>query len=96
MFVALVFPIRAGDLIVDGNLNVLSNSTVSCGLQVSSNAVFRSSVLTQGSVGISTNAPSARLHVNGDARFEGPVLIRRLVPQGDLSMGSYTNAPPAP
>lgn len=33
------------------------------------------------------------LHVNGATRFEGPV---RLVPQGDVLMGSFTNAPPIP
>lgn len=65
------------------------------GLAVSSNAVFHSSVVTEGRLGIGTNAPAALLHVNGNARFDGPVQIRRLLPQGDLSMGSYTNAPAA-
>jgi len=43
-----------------------------------------------GNVGIGTVTPSARLHVAGDARFEGPV---RIQPAGDLSMGDFTAKP---
>lgn len=41
-------------------------------------------------VGIGTNAPAATLHVAGNARIDGAL---RIPPQGDLSMGVYTNAP---
>jgi hypothetical protein len=41
-------------------------------------------------VGIGTNAPAATLHVAGNARIDGAL---RISPQGDLSMGVYTNAP---
>lgn len=43
-----------------------------------------------GKVGIGTSAPSAKLHVAGTARFDGPV---RIAPQGDLSMGEFTAEP---
>lgn len=45
-----------------------------------------------GNVGIGTAAPSAKLHVNGDARFTGPVY---LAPQGDLDMGDFHHDPTA-
>ncbi|MBI2513266.1 MAG: hypothetical protein HYV96_14915 [Opitutae bacterium] len=41
-------------------------------------------------VGIGTTAPTAKLHVNGSTRFEGPV---RIAPQGDLEMGEFTTEP---
>jgi len=42
-----------------------------------------------GNVSIGTNYPSARLHVNGDGRFDqGVSYVKKL---GDLSMGSFTN-----
>lgn len=46
------------------------------------------SYLNGGNVGIGTTSPQAKLDVNGDARFSGAV---RIAPQGDLSMGSFTN-----
>jgi hypothetical protein len=41
-----------------------------------------------GEFGIGTTAPSAKLHVNGTSRFDGPV---RIAPQGDISMGNFTS-----
>ena len=43
-------------------------------------------------VGIGIEAPTAQLHVDGDAKFEDAVYL--LSPQGDISMGSYTNGLP--
>jgi hypothetical protein len=43
-----------------------------------------------GRVGIGTSAPAAKLHVNGTARFDGPVRIEK---QGDLEMGEFTAEP---
>ncbi len=49
------------------------------------------SAVFSGSVGIgTTNPPAATLHVAGNARIDGAL---RISPQGDLSMGVYTNAP---
>ena len=41
-----------------------------------------------GAVGVGTDTPSAKLHVAGDMRVEGAMVIPR---QGDVLMGSYTN-----
>ena len=47
-----------------------------------------------GGVGINTNATEGlALRVAGDARIEGQMWISDVPPQGDLSMGSYTNRP---
>ncbi len=69
------------------------NTWMSGGLNVTSNA------LLQASVGVGTNTPTAKLHVNGTSRFETNAVFRAAVsllfPQGDLSMGSFTNSPPS-
>ena len=44
-----------------------------------------------GNVGIGTNTPATLLHVAGQGRFENGITY--IAPLGDLSMGSFTNAP---
>jgi len=46
---------------------------------------------SDGSVGVGTESPSETLHVAGSGRFDGGITY--VHPQGDLSMGSFTNAP---
>ena len=41
----------------------------------------------QGNVGIGTQVPEARLHVVGDARFQGPLTILQAVAGPSLSVG---------
>lgn len=51
---------------------------------------------TNNSVGIGTNAPAATLHVAGGAQVDGALQVQgalRIVPQGDLAMGVFTNQP---
>jgi len=50
-------------------------------------AVF---VNDSGNIGIGTNAPSVKLHVDGDVRVNGVILTQ---PSGALSMGSFTAGP---
>jgi len=46
-------------------------------------------ILENGNLGVGTNNPAAKLHVNGDARFDDGVAY---IPEiGDIQMGSYTN-----
>jgi hypothetical protein len=51
------------------------------------------STISTGKVGIGTNDPAAKLHVQGDAYFSGPVHIE---PQGDLDMGGFDHDPNNP
>jgi cytoskeletal protein CcmA (bactofilin family) len=52
--------------------------------------VFTNDLHVAGRLAVGTNAPSAALHVAGSTRLEGAVWVE---PQGDLSMGIYTNGP---
>lgn len=82
----------AGDLTVDGNLSVVSNMTVSgtSTLAPDSLAVGTNQLtVVDGKVGVGTNSPQAKLHVDGTARFEAGVVY--VPPLGDLTMGVYTN-----
>lgn len=111
----------AGDLAVDGNLNILGDLSVSGAvrgvvmpvdglaqpddaanrdfvLQTVENVqtnrqvfTFMTNTVFMGRVGIGTNAPRDRLHIAGGLQLDGPL---RMTPQGDLSMGSFTNGPP--
>src|SRR5690625_33902 len=46
-------------------------------------------VLKNGRTGIGTSTPQATLDVQGDARFDGEVLINHISPQGDILMGQF-------
>lgn len=51
----------------------------------------RMTIKSDGNIGIGTNSPSAMLHVAGAGRFQGGITY--IAPLGDLSMGTFTNAP---
>ncbi len=44
-----------------------------------------------GNVGIATQAPEKKFHVNGDAKFDGEVTIASIPEQGDIDMGIFGN-----
>ena len=50
-------------------------------------------LVNAGAVGIGTSSPQKMLHVAGTAQIDGPTLIKELVPQGDISMGTFTSRP---
>jgi hypothetical protein len=48
-------------------------------------------LVNSGRIGVGTTNPQAKLHVAGNARFDGRV---RLAPQGDIDMGGFQSEPP--
>lgn len=83
---------QAGDLTVDGNLYVVSNMTVNGTITAAPDSLAVGTnqlTVVGGKVGVGTNSPQAKLHVDGTARFEAGVIY--VPPLGDLGMGVYTN-----
>jgi hypothetical protein len=69
-----------------------SEATDGASLAISTDAVGgelaqRLVIDDQGSVGIGSDAPQARLHVGGNGRFEGPLTVQGAVTGGSLSVG---------
>jgi hypothetical protein len=92
---AVVAWLKANDVDYPFDLKVrLHPQTKTVSLQTSMHMVENTGVISLqywgGTVGIGTMTPEAMLHVAGDARIDGAL---RITPQGDLSMGVYTNTP---
>jgi hypothetical protein len=75
---------------VDDQLFVVGNGTDN---SHRANAV---TILRNGNMGVGTYAPTAKLEVNGDTNLHGDLTVDgviRVMPQGDLSMGEFTQSP---
>lgn len=68
-------------------LNTSTNVTASIH-GINQNSAFATNIFL-GKVGIGTNIPAEKLHVAGNARVDGTVVLT--TPAGDVSMGVYTN-----
>ena len=68
-------------------LNTSTNATASI-YGINQNSASATNIFL-GKVGIGTNSPSEKLHVVGNSRFDGTIVLSS--PVGDLPMGVFTN-----
>ncbi len=86
--------------VVLGQFNVISGNAVGWTgtdplfvIGNGSSSANRSNALTilkNGNVGIETTSPAKKLHVNGDVKIDGELVVQKVPPQGGISMGIFT------
>jgi hypothetical protein len=77
-------------LVAAGNDAYVGANTAGGKLYLQTGAGNSAVIDGSGNLGVGILTPAAKLHVAGNARFTGAV---RIEPQGDLTMGEFTQGP---